>query len=160
TMAVSPDGKMVAAAGGGQIFLWDGPTGKLLRQWEDFGGARSLGFLLGSKFLAGNSAADSGRFVNTRPSKRIRLLGAGYGITPSADGKTLAMACGGHIRRWDLGTNKELPRLRGFRLSSLCYSHNGAILASYGYGGIRLLDAVDGKKLLSGKGNDTPLTCV
>src|SRR5262249_18748571 len=47
TMAVSPDGKMVAAAGGGQIFLWDGPTGKLLRQWEDFGGARSLVFLLG-----------------------------------------------------------------------------------------------------------------
>ena len=160
TMTVSPDGKMVAAGGGGQIFLWDGPTGKLLRQWEDFCGARSLAFLSGSKFLAGNSLSVSGHLWDTGTGKEVRLLGTGYAIAPAPDGKTLAMACGNHIRRWDLTTNKELRRLRAYRVNSMCYSPDGTMLATAYYGRIRLMDAVDGKELLSGKGSDTPFTCV
>jgi WD40 repeat protein len=162
-ITASPDGKLIAAAlGGYQIFLWDGSTGRRLRQWKDNYGLRSLTFVSGSKFLAGASGFNSGCVWDTRTGKEVRLLGTGFWIAPSPDGKTLAMASGGQIRRWGLSTNKELPRLKGFpnNLGYLCYSPDGAMLAASTQGAIRLWDAVHGKEKFAAMGSQAHLTCV
>ena len=79
----SPDGQLIAAAGGSSLRLWDAATGRLVREL---------------------SAGDKGRLSSVAFSPTDnRLLAVGYG----------GQADVSHVALWDIDAGTELPRLPG-----------------------------------------------
>jgi WD40 repeat protein/tetratricopeptide (TPR) repeat protein/energy-coupling factor transporter ATP-binding protein EcfA2 len=79
----SPDGQLIAAAGGGSVRLWDAATGKLVRKL---------------------SAGDKGRISSVAFSPTDnRLLAVGYGEQADVS----------HVVLWDIDASTELARLPG-----------------------------------------------
>ncbi|MFI2213756.1 helix-turn-helix domain-containing protein [Streptomyces sp. NPDC020141] len=54
------------------------------------------------------------------------------------DGRSVAVATGEGVRRWDLGSGRELPRLVGGRARVVRFSADGAFLTASGPGELRL----------------------
>ena len=112
----SPDGQLIAAAGGNSLRLWDAATGKLVREL---------------------SAADKGRIFSVAFSPTDnRLLAVGYGGEADVS----------HVVLWDIDAGTELARLPGatdladFRLDentgavgALAFSPDGKYLVA-GFG--------------------------
>jgi WD40 repeat protein/serine/threonine protein kinase len=156
SLAVSPDGRLVAHAGfTGKVHLWDRQTGKLVRS---LGAAdtwyRSLTFSGDGRLLAGQAYGkhlDVWNVANGSLRCRVALKvgldrhAGECGLCLSPDGRRLAAAdMWGTIQLWETDTGAHVFELRG-------------LAGSFGTMGIRALVAFDdtGWRLASLNNNDT-----
>lgn len=156
----SPDGKLIATGGGDKMIrLWDAAAGKMVREWK---GPTSftcaVRFSHDGKTLAaagyetgtGNSIY---RFDVATGAELPKLPGHPSGgarrVAFTPDGKQLVSGgFDGHVRVWDLATQKEL---RAFKVESgtvygLSLSADGKLVATAGRDGLKLWDVVTGKE--------------
>jgi len=166
SVAVSPDGSLVAtAAGEGGVRLYDAKTGALLRA---IGEAGDRGVIFSPD---GRTIAATGFHMDklvgvfeVKDGKRVQTLAGhteweAYAAARSSDGKLLASAgADRQILVWDLATGKLRHRLKDqpVRVSALAFSPDGATLAS-GSGDklVKLWDTATGRlrRSLEGHGD-------
>jgi RNA polymerase sigma factor (sigma-70 family) len=153
-LAYSPNGKMIAAVGGGRaLTLWDAATGKELRQFPNINQPIGLAFSPDGKLLATTDNpycylwdVATGKEVRRLKGHKDVVRGAAF----SADGKLVATAgSDGTVRLWDPATGEEQRRMdsNSGEVCRLAYSPDGKWIAStYMDGTIRLWDPTTGKE--------------
>ena len=154
SVAVSPDGSLVATAGEGGVRLYDAKTGALVRAIGE-AGDRSVAFSPdGRSLAAGGFHMDKlVGIYDVRTGKRLRTL-AGHteweadACTISPDGTLLASTgTDKQILVWDLATGALRHRLadQPFRVTTLAFSPDSATLACGGDKTVRLWDMRTGQ---------------
>jgi WD40 repeat protein len=136
-LALSPDGKVVAAGGHEDISLWDPATGKRLRRLGPTGLVRALAFSPDGKYLA---AADrrKARLWDLSKGEALRIgRGHVHWLNTGAfspDGKAIATGGDdGTAILWDAATSAPLRRLRhGQEITRVSFSPDGKFLATAG----------------------------
>jgi RNA polymerase sigma factor (sigma-70 family) len=157
TVAVSPDGKTVAAGDSDRtIHLWQAATGRELSPVVGHQGAVSaIAFSPDSKILASAGYDGALRLWDVATGSGLRTL-EGHedvvtAVTFSPDGKTLAAAgADGKIRLWEVSTGRALRSCAGHRgrVWSATWAGDGKTLASGGGDKtLRLWDAATGREL-------------
>jgi WD40 repeat protein len=150
SLALSPDGKVLAAGGDGLISQVAASSGKLLRRWQAHKGAGpghkevyALAFSPNGTLLASGGRDDRAiRFWDPATGEQIRQLD-GHRSSPCAtafspDGKTLASGSYDRtVRLWDVATGKELFPFEGHRsiVRPLAFIPDGKTLISTGWDG-------------------------
>jgi hypothetical protein len=146
SIAFSPDGKLIAAAGGpcqrsGEIKIWDLPSRQLLRTVQ---GHRdciySVAWSADGKLLASGSYDKSIKLWDAASGKEIRTLqdhiDAVFAVAFSPDGKRLSSASQDRtVKIWDVASGRRLYTLSDASdgLTSLAYSPSGKQIAAAGY---------------------------
>ncbi|KAG2742146.1 WD40 repeat-like protein [Suillus brevipes Sb2] len=171
TIAVSPDGLMVAGAcGDGRVRLWNIKEGSLVGQpWEgnnDQVRCRCLDWSPNGAEVAGGSEDGTIRRWNTSTGRQIALPIRGSGewiwtikYSPQGD----KFATGGNDDRilvWSKG-GELLIEIKGHDggVTSLCWSKDGAYIFSGSFDGtIRKWQSVDGKELVVIRGHTNHVT--
>jgi RNA polymerase sigma factor (sigma-70 family) len=178
SIAFSPDGKLLASAGGSPRFAADGkerlPGGGDIRIWEvatgrqvrrlagDQGAVTAVAFAAGGKTLASGSEDGTVRLWQVRTGKELRTLTHGQPRTDrtggvpalafSPDGSVLASGgADGTVLLWDAASGKPLRRLTGHRWWVFClaFAPDGKTLASGSWDGtVRLWDPATGAERL------------
>jgi WD40 repeat protein len=169
-LAFSPDGKLMAVAGG-RLRLWELATGRdlsapLLKEGKRVT-TRTVAFSPDGKLLAYGGQSEvlrlcdpiAGKVLRQFPRQPFAVLAVAF----SPDGKTLAS--GGSVGDtavclWDVDTGRERRRLTGHRLgvSALAFSPDRRTLASGSYDGtVRLWDLASGKGRILRRHGDTIL---
>ncbi|RMH70837.1 MAG: CHAT domain-containing protein [Cyanobacteria bacterium J007] len=159
TVAMSPDGKMVASGGqDNTIMLWDLATGQLLRRLTGHGSPiLSLAFSPDGKTLASSSNhefndgtialwdVETGQLKQSLGRSLVALRVGSLAFSP--DGQYLAS---GHIgftlldtaiRIWQLDTGKNVYDLKGhgWEVTSVAFSKDGKLVVSGGADGAIML---------------------
>jgi WD40 repeat protein len=156
SLVYSPDGKLLASAGGATVRLWDAKTGKELRRLDAGWSAlvHSAIFSPDGKLLATASSEGSGtvRLWETATGKEVRTLRAqkvGRGLAFSPDGRVLFAGAGTTIYRWRLPAGDALPAFTVLAgAEAVVVSQNGKLMATAGSGApIALRDPATGKPL-------------
>ncbi len=157
-LAVSPDGKILAAAySTNEVVFWDIATGKPsdplpLEKRDIVGVVRSLAFSPDGTLLLGGGLDFRARLWDVKTRKLIDEVRAATAIEPVAwtpDGKLFAL--GGHDRRvtfWDAETRQRVgPTLdHGSLVMSLAFGCD-VLLTGSNDGGVRLWDVATGLQL-------------
>jgi WD40 repeat protein len=106
-LAVSADGALLAAVGGGRLTVWETATGDLWAQLAATGSDvtflddRRIVFQSGDSMVVLDLATGP-------PALRVLSTGAGQAFAVSRDGKTLAHAQGDRITFWDLASGAQV----------------------------------------------------
>jgi serine/threonine protein kinase len=136
-IAISPNGKFVAASIKDHIQVWDAGTGKELTTWA--GGFGSPAFSPDGSILAATGPNSSIRLWGTAGWKQQASLQGHaryiYSIAFSPDGKTLASGGEpGVVKLWDIEAKRERAALEGHGPNiSLAFSPDGGTLAVVSY---------------------------
>lgn len=100
-LAVSSDGALLAAIGGGRLTLWETTTGDL---WVQLAAAGADAVFLGDRRLLFRTSDSLVVLdvVSGPPALRVLPTGPGQAFAVSQDGATLAHAAGDQVTFWDL----------------------------------------------------------
>jgi RNA polymerase sigma factor (sigma-70 family) len=173
-IAVSPDGKTLAAAGWdvvSTVSVWATDTGKELHRFRLPLGVGQVAFAPDGKTLAAveDWNDDGGARENRvhlwdvatgKLRRQLTLREHILGIAFAPDGKSLATGHLATFHVWDVSTGKWLERLEGHsgRVNNLAFSGDGKTLAVSGDHTLRLWDAVTGKEIpCPGNGHEGPV---
>ncbi len=139
-IACSPDGSLLAIAGGAGIWLYDTETHQehALLTGHNIGGVNCISLSMDGKTLASAGEDRTVRVWDITTAKLIATLTGGRGgfnsISLSADGKILAAASrNSHdVLLWDIATTIPKATLKGHptTLKSVSLSADGTLLAS------------------------------
>jgi RNA polymerase sigma factor (sigma-70 family) len=161
-LALTPDGKWLAAGLQGGLALWETASGKPLHTRVTYRSeVRALALAPDGKTLAAGLKSSAVQLGDVRTGKGLRLL-LGHREEVSAvaftpDGKVLASACrAGAIVLWDPADGKELRRCAGHRggVSALAFLPDGKTLASAGEDScVRLWETATGKERVVREGH-------
>ncbi|MBM4068669.1 MAG: hypothetical protein FJ271_06955 [Planctomycetes bacterium] len=147
-MTISPDGKYVASAGDDhRVKIWDGATGKLLRECNGHtSSVLSLEYSADGSLLASAGRDNTVRIWNPADGKQREMFRDNLGdvVVLAFDARAARIACGcnnGGIRVFSMRPDKPLPWLTGHAglIKRLAFSADGASLYSAGIDG-RLFD--------------------
>ena len=147
SVAFSPDGELLASAGGdGTVKVWNSRTGEVIQTLENAhpGFASSVAFHPDGKHLA-SAGADrqvkvwdltTGLPVFDRPCDAVHVFGTAYAVAFSPDGRHLAAGCDGAVTVWDWRNDRPVHTFPGHETHriSVAFSRDGRRLAS-GTGG-------------------------
>ncbi|HLK78511.1 MAG TPA: serine/threonine-protein kinase [Streptosporangiaceae bacterium] len=158
-VAFSPDGRMVAAAGGvtAGAFVWDIATGRLITLADpERSGVSEVAFSPDGKLLA-TADGDDSEYLWAMPSgtliatlTRPNAGGAPYGMAFSPDGRLLAVGEGAfQTDLWDVTTRTLLYNLKDSDgISGVAFSPDDKLLASSG-GPAFLWNVASGQRVAS-----------
>jgi WD40 repeat protein len=149
-VAISPDGKHLAAAAAAVVYLWDIDTGREIHKWPGHKReAISLSFSAkGDRLAVGDHSAISIREVAT--GKLLQKFEGTYGMVEGValtpDGKTVA---GSGLGIWDVDTGKllhELPAKKPYG-RAVVFSKDGKFLITAGNEGIVVWETASGNRV-------------
>ncbi len=143
SLAVSPDGRQLAAASGywdrtGEVKLWDLSTRRLLKTFRTWGGQASVAFSPDGRQLASAGYDFHVHVWDLKKGWEVMTLDwGGQGRAAfSPDGKLIATATEDNksVKLWDASSGKELAALQGdlFRFHCAVFSRDGKLLAAGG----------------------------
>ena len=148
SIALSPNGAILASGSDGKVALWDVATGRLVATLETrAGSAQTVAFSPNGKMLAMNSW-DGIKLWDVETGQTIVTLkhrGSGQTVMFSPNGKMLASGTYGYgnIRLWNTVTGENIADLEGHtsEVRSVAFSPDGKMLASGSFDNtIRLWD--------------------
>jgi len=138
SLAISPNGKVLAVGATNEIRLWQIKDSKQLMSFRghtDY--VRSIVFNSDGQILASSSEDQTVRLWDIRTGQCVKTLqghtGRVWSIALSSDGKTLASGSEDHtIRLWDIQTGECLRTFRGHTnwVRSVAFSPDDHMLAS------------------------------
>lgn len=150
-LALSPDGKLLASAGGTKLMVWDVASRKIVHDIKGYTKPiNSLSFSADSKTLAAAGDEDVIRLWRMDDGKRIREIKCeqegvnDVGFSPS--GRTLATAGNDRsVKLWNPETGRRTKTMLSHagRALTLAFSPDGKTLASGGKEGVICLWNID-----------------
>ena len=170
-LAVSLDGKVLAAAGGdGKIRLWDAASGRLTRTLAGHTKAvRGVAFSPDGKLLASGSSDRTAKLWNPATGEELANLSVPgnsepLSLTFTHDSKLLAAGCGApgvpsHIVIWDMDKRAVLwSSERLLSVDALAFSPDDRTLITACWDkSVRLWDVKTGKEIRTLKGHAQPV---
>jgi WD40 repeat protein len=158
-LALSADGALLAATGGGRLTIWETATGDL---WAQLAAAGSDVTFLDDRrvvFQSGDSTVVLD-LKNGPPALCILPTGTGQAFVVSQDGKTLAHAKGDQVTFWDLASATQIAsqQLLTDAVILAFYDERGGLLAGDRTGSIYRLRGDRWKDLVGFLNLGAPVT--
>ena len=167
-VALSPDGRTVAAAGEEKLHLWSVTEQKLLKNLRGHGKhVQALTFSPNGKSLASASEDSTIRFWDATTGTANGLISIGkhrpYQLAFSPDGGSLACALTGQgVQIWDFPSRKPQGQLQGAgQARAVSFSADGQTLATaHEDGSVKVWNPKDGSEIAQFRGHRGALLAV